>query len=300
MASRHHFPRQRESGIALVLVLWGVAIAALLATPFVQSAGMEARRLTNVINAAEARAALDTGLAAGVVGLASADPSRRWRADGRLYQVTIDSTRIDVRIFAETGRIDLNTAPPPIVVALLRRVFAASGQSDQAAADAVSNAILARRGRQTNRAPSNPPPPEADRAFLSVVELSAQSGMNAEIYRRVVGAVTVHNPGGRPDWRTAGRMALAALPELSPIDIATLMANRQSGVTTPPPALAGAVGDNGAVPPNADGQVYTVRIIARTAQGATATAEAVVRLALSETTPYRILEWREPASELEP
>jgi general secretion pathway protein K len=288
----------RQQGIALVLVLWGVTLIAVLAAAFAQSAGIEARRLGNVVAAAEAHSRLDEGLAAAVVGLSDADRARRWRTDGTPYRWNAGDAAIEVAVFAETGRIDINRAPPAVLFNLARQAAGPAGE-------AVAAAILAQSGRSPDGKPLADALQGGARPFLSVVELAALPGMTAAAYRRLAGAVTVHNPGGRLDWRTADATALAALPGMTAETAARLVAARRvaeqrQSLYTPDPDLAKILADGGADSDisQGDNSVYTMRVTVRTSRRAVATAEAVVRLtSQGAADPYRILEWREPAAE---
>ncbi len=297
--------RRGERGIALVLVLWGTAIVALLAAAFAQSASIEARRLTNVVGTAEARALLDAGLAAAVVGLRDPDPGRQWVADGTAHWLVVAGARLGVQAFSEAGRIDVNHATPELLRNLLQGVAGDSAKGDELAA-----IILDRRGGTAGGTGSGAlaQPGGGGRPFLSVVELSGLPGMTGDIFRQLADAVTVYNRRGQLDWRTAGPTALAALPGLSAPDVATLVASRRQSNYTLDPGLvmrlaaAGLPVGSGrgmVAGAGADGQVYTVRVTVETSRGARATAEAVVWLIQGAPVPYLTLEWREPAPRVE-
>jgi len=272
----------RQSGIALVIVLWGVTLLALLAAGFAQSTGLAARRMAHVVDSALARAQLDEALAAAVVGLTQPDPARRWRGDGSLHQQSISAAAAEISVIAESGRIDLNRSPPTLLQALWRQVA-----GDDAVADQLTKGLAAR---------TDPP---RGRPVLAVAELGSLAGMTAPVYRRLAHAATVHNPSGVLDWRIAGKSSLAAI--LSPSQIVTLLAMRRQRDYLPDPATALALTQAGAsleaspVQTAIRAEMVTVRLKVTLAGGAAASAEILLQLLPEGTQPFRILEWRAPA-----
>jgi len=300
-----------EQGLALVLVLWGIAILGILAAGFAVGSGSEARRMANVIAAAEARALLDSGLSMAVVCLADPQPASRWRADGTAYQRYADgapfpgdggqagvrdgeAARLRIRIFADSGRLDVNTTSVLLISNLIK-----GAADDTIDADSMTAAIVKWRAPVTDLSTPRP-----GRPFLSVVELAGLPGMTTAFYGRIADSLTVHNQRGKPDWRTAGRRVLHALPGLAPADSDAILRNRRQSLFLPAADLAKRLDAAGAstepVTTPFNGQIFTIRIEAVIPHRAGASAEAVVRLLPTGPLPYRTLEWREPApAELE-
>jgi general secretion pathway protein K len=267
-----------DRGAALVVVLWICMVVALLAGAFTLSLTLEARRLSAQQRSAEARALLEAGLAHAVMGILHPDPSRRRPADGSAHAVREGDARLTLRVWDEAGRIDLNRAPPEAVMAVLG-MAGADGE-------ALGAELLRRR--------------EGQEPLRSLSEL-AGLGLDAQGYRRLAPLVTVHNPidGGGLAVSVAPAGALRAWPGVSTLDVAAAMRAREraaAGFSTD--AAARLTGLGLSLDP-AQGPVYTVRMEVETPAGARASAEAVMLLSVDGFRPYRILEWREPAPDLD-
>lgn len=267
----------RQKGIALVIVLWGVTLLSLLAATLAASSGMASRRSLNMVETAQARARLDEALAA--VMLALERPERAWRPDGRLRRLTLDGAAADIRVISESGRADLNHAAPELLQSLFRR---AAG--DQDLGDLLS-------GRLAERITQRP--------FFTVVELAGLPGMTDILYRRLVPLLTVHNPEGKIDWRLADPDLLAAIPGLHADQLATLVARRKESGYSPDPLVAETMNHAGIVSSSDQGmtggsKLVSVYISLSLTGGGRASADILVRLS-AKNDPFQILEWRSPA-----
>lgn len=286
---------QNQRGIALVIVLWGVTLMSLLAASFAQNTGLAARRELHEIASAEARARLDELVAIAVIALTQPDPRQRWRADGAPHEIGLaavslaPAARGEVRAFGESGRIDLNHAPDILLQSLFRRAANDPGLGDRLAGW-LAERTLANSGRP----------------LLSVAELAAFPGMNATLYRRLAGSVTVHNNGGKLDWHLASSKTLAAIPGLSAEQLASLLAAQRQSRYTPDLALTELLTKAGVMvepaPESGSGgaRMVTLQMRVTLASGASASAEALLQLPAAPGQKFQILEWRAPAAAIEP
>ncbi|HYD69051.1 hypothetical protein [Azospirillum sp.] len=281
--------RRDEQGFALLVVLWFVTALATLAVAFTASSRLEVRRVANLADAAQARALLDAGIALAIAGLHDPEPARRTPLDGRARERTVAGARVAYRVFDESGRLNLNRAPPD----RLARLFEAAGAGPGDAAD-LTAAVLAARGDARR---------EAGRPFLSVEELAHLPGLEPDLHRRVAPALSVDADGERLNGPTAPALALAAMPNLSPQDREAVLDLRRNPSRPTDPGLAArlaaagidwsAIDWAGKPPPV---RRLTVRVRVETPAGAVASAEAVLfALDPPAAVPYRIVEWREPA-----
>lgn len=265
-----------QRGIALVIVLWGVTLLALLAAGFAQATGLSARRMLHAVEAAQARARLDEAVAIAVIALRQ--PERPWRGDGSLHSVNLPGAHAEIRVFSENGRIDLNHAEPVLLQSLFRQ---AAGNEETG--DRLTAALAARNDV---------------RPMLAVAELANLPGIDIPLYRRLAPAVTVHNPSGRLDWRNAGKAALSAIPGLNATQVATLMAMRGQSQYTPEPAMAELLIRAGATDNAGSGggaSMVSLQITLILTGGASASAETVLQLQPAGAAAFRIVEWRSPA-----
>ncbi len=108
----------RERGFALLLVLWTMALLALLAAR-VLAAGQGAVRIAaNLRAAAAVEAAAEGALAVAAFHLA-APGAAHWRADGSVRRLRIGATRVEFRLSRPPGLVDPDRAPPAALAAAL-------------------------------------------------------------------------------------------------------------------------------------------------------------------------------------
>lgn len=275
--------RRGERGMALVIVLWGVTLLALLAASLASTSGLAVRRMSHAIEAAEAHAALEEAAAAAELALADGDPAKAWRADGTRHRLALSGGEAEVAVSSEAGKIDLNHSPP----VLLRSLFGQAASSEPEA-----DRLFAAFSAWTT-------PGMGGRTLLAVSELAALPGIGIPAYHRLLRASTVHNESGRLDWRLADAETLAAIPGLTGQARAALLAARGRKDYTPDLATAQAFAATGVTEEGASADpgrplTVTLEIAVRLPSHATASAEALVRLAPREPRPVVILEWHEP------
>ena len=73
---------RRCRGVALLLVIWVLAVLATVAAAFAASMRSEARVAHNFVEVVRARAFAEAGVSRAAAGLLAVDPRLRWRADG--------------------------------------------------------------------------------------------------------------------------------------------------------------------------------------------------------------------------
>ena len=279
----------RPRGIALILVLWVLVLLTLIAGSFAYSVHGSTQMAANAVDTARARALADGGVFKGVFELLSA-PSlpTAWAANGQTHTFELDGQTISVTLTDESGKIDLNGAPPQLLASLLQ----------SAGADPSQAAVLA----QTLATWRAPVPPGADLQpalgtitphgpFTHVQELQQVPGITPGLFRRVAPLVTVYT--GLPGINTliASEAVLSALPGVSAEQARAYVQQRdallQARQPVPPFTQAG--------PYNiaALSGVVGVRAQARLADGVGYTRQAVVRITNQPGKPYQILAWRE-------
>lgn len=256
-----------QQGFALVLVLGTLVLIAALALGLARTSRLEVRRTANMAAADKARALLDAGIALAVFDADRPLRARRFRPGGPPVRVELGDAALDIRLFEDRGRVDVNRSSP----VLLRGVIEAAG-ADPDRARAIADAVSVRRGdSMTARAREDGQP---QRPFLSVSELAGVPGMTPDLLRRMWDELTVDGVAGRPLAVVAGPLTVAALSD-------------RAAAT----AAAGIDPDD-ALP--IVGRSLTLRVRA-VKDGASALAEAVVVLSdIRSPVPYRVVEWRTP------
>ncbi len=234
--------RQSESGVVLVVVLWGIVLMALLAfalSTAVRTAvqGIEAQQ-ERLQGYYYARGAVNQSLALLLSPPSSSTgPADRPVPGDRLVWQE-GPWRTQVALEDEAGKIDLNQAPKKVLV----RLFTALGQSSEAAeslADATEQwrtpsgdevaSMYGGRDSYYLHLPLPYLPPHAD--FRSVAEMLLVRGVTPELYygRYVVHSdgriehrlglldcLTVHSRAPQIDINTAPIPVLLAVPSMAP------------------------------------------------------------------------------------
>lgn len=126
--------RPGQAGFALLIVLWSLALLALLATGLTATGRSDVLLAANVRRAAAAQDAADGGVAAAVFHVA--DPESAWPADGSEHTIPFGRYAIAVTVRDESRKVNPNYAPPELMQLLL----VACG-ADTARAQAISAAM---------------------------------------------------------------------------------------------------------------------------------------------------------------
>ena len=206
----------RQSGFALLIVLWTIGFLALLGTQLVAAGRSDTRLAENLKQEAVLRAAADGAVARVMFGMQAAhDPGFRAGAGER--SIRIGGTPVLVRIEAESDRINLNTASLALLRALVIETGAPPAQADRLAA-----AILDWRTSGAKARPGGAKAPEYRAAglpfgppgtpFQSVEELADVLGMTPVLFERLAPHLTVLTDSD-PDMTTRDPIVALALTD---------------------------------------------------------------------------------------
>jgi general secretion pathway protein K len=286
---------QGQRGIALLVVVWVLALLAVLIVGFSGDARTELLLARNNYESAQARSIADAGVALAVFGVLDPLPETQWPADGRPREMRYADGTIRVSVQDEGGKIDLNAAPPEFLAGLLRTVGLNAG-------DAFRLAQAIDEWRQARQQADAPPASRrgVSRAairrqtttFRVIEDLRLVPGITPEIYERVAPFVTVYSSVADIDPLTAPAEVLRSLPEAKPAEIEDFLAARQLLGPVPGqlPSLTGAAGGFLA---HRMLQNATVISEGKTAAGTTFTRAAVISLSADPSAPYTVLSWRQ-------
>jgi general secretion pathway protein K len=207
-------PKRRTRGFALLVVLWAVAMAALIGTEITALGRRETHIAANLKTAVMAEAAADGAVYEAIFRLMRGETG--WDGKGEPHAVTVGQFQVTVTVRDEGGKVNLNDAPLPLLVALF-----AGARIDTAAAENIAAAVVAWRGDSQATAAQTAAWREQYRAagldyappfepFQTVDELSLVLGMTPDFYAKVAPYITVSSAGGvNPD--VAEPIVLAAL-----------------------------------------------------------------------------------------
>jgi general secretion pathway protein K len=285
---------QRERGIALLVVVWVLALLAVLIVGFSGDARTELLLARNQYESAGARAFADAGVSLAIFGVLDPAPEAQWPADGRQRVLRYADGTIRVSVQDEGGKVDLNAAPPELLAGLLRTVGLNPG-------DAAGLAQAIDQWRQAKQQDTAPPGRrgavrtvvrQQGNAFRVIEDLRLVPGVTREIYERVAPFVTIYSGVADIDPLTAPLEVLRSLPGVNAAQIEDFLSARQRLGPVPGqlPALSGAAGGMLA---HRMLQNATVISEGKTAGGTTFTRAAVVSLSADPTSPYSILSWRQ-------
>ena len=281
-----------QRGVALILVLWVLALVSALILAFLGSADTALHIARNDDAAAQAQTLAESGVTLAILALNDPAPATRWQADGSVHRVSFGGGTIEIKVADENGKIDLNVAPPELFIGLFRTL----GASDDAAT-AMAAAIIDWRsgntgGGNTGASADNSAAP-APRQFFDVSELAQVPGVSRDMYRRAAPFLTVYSFSPYINPMTAPAEVLQSLPGVDEAAIGSFLASRaQSGGDATTVGPVPAAGDMAVSP------VSTVTITARAqVTGGRYTREAVVSLTATPSAPFTILAWGQPRND---
>ena len=271
-----------QRGIALVAVLWGLAILSIIAAAFLADTRSQGTIARNLMENAKAQALADAGVYRAIAGILSIDPAIAWRADGTAYQLSLGEGEVLITIADEGGKVDINRAQDR----LLRELFEGSGMPENDAA-ALIDAIRDFADRDDDRRPAGAEDDDyvaaglewgaKDAPFEAVEELQQVLGMSRPLYDRLAPFLTVYSGRAQVNPVVAPREVLMAMPGLGEEQVDALLARRAEG-----DARVRSVGT-----------AFTIRAAAVTSGGGQFIREAVVQRTADRRNPYLIREWRQ-------
>jgi general secretion pathway protein K len=202
--------------LALVSVLWVLALLSLLAAGFTRTTRTEINLVRNQAENAQAEALADAGVHRAILGLMTQDPEAGWRVDGTVYAWRFGGGEIRAAVRDEGGKIDLNQATDDLLRGLLIAV-GVEAEAATALVDAIADfrdpdSLHRLNGAEDADYRQEGLPQDAkDAPFEAVEELRQVLGMTPEIYAAIAPALTVHARRRKPHEPTASELVRAAM-----------------------------------------------------------------------------------------
>jgi general secretion pathway protein K len=216
--------RRSDRGFALLIVLWTLALLALLGTQLVASGRGDAQLARNLLNAAELRGAADGAVQQAIFNMLL-PPAQRWTDDGAVHVVRLGPAVVTLRIEDEDGKVNPNIASDSLMQALLIQVGA-----DPFTAASVAAAIADWRSGTTQPRPLGAKAPQYAAAgrdyappgtdFRSIDEVGDVLGMTPDLLMRLRPHMTVYSDRD-PDSTTRDPVVAAALGVPAQVGVAT-------------------------------------------------------------------------------
>jgi general secretion pathway protein K len=217
-------------GFALVTVIWGLAIIALLIVSFMTTARLQLQTAYNLASATKAEFVAEAALSAAFLALMeereatpNVNAAQQAPHDGAPRFCALDGAAVSIAVEEETGKLDLNGASPNILRAALVGLGVEARE-----ADAIANAIVAFRSPPQDRLPTpeqelgDRPFPPKHALFQSALELDQVAAMTPQLFAALLPFVTVHSRSPGVDRRAAPPALFAALAGYSPDDVQAL------------------------------------------------------------------------------
>lgn len=285
-----------EGGIALILVLWVVALLAVLAASLLVDARATMGLAGNQVAAAQARALAEAGVNRAIAALDAGHGRLLWPTPDTRVEWRFGNGIARLRVQNESGKLNLNSAS----ATYMQRLLQAAGLRPEEAT-ALIDAMHDYRDGDSLRRPNGAEAEEYAAAglpfspkngpFAAVEELQQVLGVTPALYARIQPHLTVHS---RPPHMLDAQSASSDLVEMLGLT------RRGDG------GVSGGFGRQGFPPqmlslPESFARriagVYGVHSEAKV-DGITQRAHAIVAIAFAAGEPYRLLDWREGLTNL--
>ena len=217
---RHRLRHKRNSGFALLVVVWGIGLIATMVVAFMTSGRQRLQAANNIANAVAAGYVAEAAINLKTLALVSKqsaveNPDNDVAYDGAPQFCIFDGAIVTVSIEDEGGKIDLNASSPET----LRSLLLGLGVSDKKAQE-VSGSIMAFRASPSatgsgrialESTRQKKPVPLKQALFETITELDQVDGVDPELYRLLMRFVTVNSRSPGVDARAATPALFAAL-----------------------------------------------------------------------------------------
>ncbi len=286
--------RNRQSGAALVLVLWLVVLLSVIAGSHARNARIETQLAFNQLNGASARMLAESGLNRAVLELLVTSPDQRWQFDGTVYPVEFETGKVRISIRNAAGLVDLNSADRSVLRALLKLQ-----EMSEEKRDSLVDTILDWRDADDLRRLNGAEDIDyrfagldygtPDRGFKTIDELRYLLGMTKSIFDGMAPYLTVDSGLGR------------VVSQFAPAELVEMLSGKTLGGTTngeeeiDPISEDESFGDE--AESGTESSAYHILVKAVGNGEAVAFIEVVVILSPYIEQPYTVLSWRERATD---
>ncbi len=219
---------RRKRGFALVAVVWGLSIVTLLILSFVTTSSLRLKTAYNIAGAAQAGFLADAAINMAIPPLLSEQDQHAQDLihDGKPLFCSMEGVAVAVAIEDESGKIDLNSATPQILNALLVGLGL-----EMSAANSLADAIINFRtasssgvGADKEDSDDSGRPFRAKHApFATTLELDQVVGVDPTLFSKIIRLVTVYSNRPGVNAKAAPPALFAALVGLPAEDVRSLL-----------------------------------------------------------------------------
>ncbi|MEY2699453.1 MAG: hypothetical protein RIQ52_208 [Pseudomonadota bacterium] len=273
--------KRRERGIALVVVVWTLALLTIMAGSFSQTVKRGNDLVASIRASAQAYHLAEGGVHYAMMMLSLRDPRQRWKADGRRYEVSLPTGRLYIVLRDEGGKLDVNVSSEQALRTLLLYVTRQAELAEQIAHGIVDwrdedDIRLPRGAEKRDYLALGLPYFPLNRNFILPEELLQVRGVTPEIYRRLLPLITVYSQTEGVNPAKADAAMLGILFRGDQRKLERYLEARLLRPNAPPPAAS--TGDKLAIPFNAAAdQVFSVEVSAVLQSGESEGIYAVIR-----------------------
>lgn len=264
-----------SAGSALIVVLWLTTIMTLMVSSLVLTLRRETAVARHYRDAAQLEASADSWYQMGVFMLLKPDPKQRWLGQ-EIYNLDREGDQYRVRVSAETGKVDLNSADPLYLRAIFRAV------TNNARAEMIVKQIVSARSQIINLNSQLALDDLTQSYFKNVDDLGLISGIDKAILEGVRPWITVYSRLTDIDF------------EMAPADLLQVLKNSSAEFNIA--GLSGKQTDerSQSLKRNIDTETaYTINVHCRKADGSNARRQAVIWLNPFGSQVVRVLDWRQ-------
>jgi general secretion pathway protein K len=255
------FSRRHESGMALIGVLWLIALLAVMAGGMALLARDDSLTARAALDDARAQGLADAAVFLAVNDLCDPKAAKTVPLAGQLRTLTVLGHDIAVSVQDEAGKIDINFAPKDLMISLLTSEGLSDGE-----ASILADSIEAARAKVP---------------FRSIDDLKAIAGIDDALLQSLRPVLTIYAQRSSVYTPVAPKAVLEALQGMDEQKISDILAKRSEN----PSSLA-----EGQGPANMDGRVFTISTTAEEHKIAFP-RRAVVRITGDMRQPFWIYEW---------
>lgn len=227
-------PLQTQQGVALVLVMWVLALLMIIAASTSSVQRNEIAMATAMIQERQARAAIDAAHHLMLYRLKHRPPlleEDAWKPDGMLRDWEYNGRSLRIKATPENGRIDINMAPTEVLDKLLEEAGLELEEAER-----IRDAILDWKDPDdaSRLAGAEDPDYESeglpygakDNRFDILDELRQVRGITPELYKRIAPALTVHSGQRTINPVFASKLVLYSLPGMDHVTADSYIAER--------------------------------------------------------------------------
>lgn len=291
--------KTQQKGIALISVLWVMAIIVIIAMIYSQGIKLSVQQAANVKNYAATLNLAEEGIWRGaMLALSKGIKSKEVQLDGTKVSISSGEGKLTVSLQAVDGLIDLNRSPPEVLQQLFYRAT-----NDTSVANSLTDALLDWRDEDNTRRPNGAEKNEynglgysiKNGLMNSVDELRRVRGVTQLIYDKVEPYTTVYSSQPRISIEYAPKEVIYSLPGIDEERGELIFNTRKSGenieyLSFVPVETKRYIGSG-------DGSFIKVSSLADV-NGVKAGIIAVIQLTPQADRPITVVSWREKVASI--